>query len=143
MKNTYRIWGIILILLALTAFVFQNKTSPTSLTSLEKSVRDYHMFAVEHEGKWNGQKVETYRWDPGTLIVKKGERTRLHLHGFNGDAHSFTIPEFQVKGTVKKGQVTSVEFTPNREGTFELICLNHGNIDQKGPMIAYITVIDD
>lgn len=104
-------------------------------------IRDIHLFTVEYKATINGQEAEAYRWDPGTIVIQKGETVRLHLHGFHGKEHHFSIPAFKVKGTVKKGEVTAVEITPKRTGTFELICHNHLSHHTHGPMIGYISVV--
>jgi nitrosocyanin len=92
---------------------------------------------VEHKATIDNQAVELYRWDPGQIVVKKGETIRLHLHGFHGKEHHFSIPEFQITGMLKKGEVKTVEFRAKRVGTFEIICHSH----QTPPMIGYITVV--
>ncbi|MFC4548511.1 cupredoxin domain-containing protein [Paenactinomyces guangxiensis] len=86
--------------------------------------------------------VEAYRWDPGTIVVQKGESIRLHLHGLHGKVHRFSSPGLNIKGMVKKGEITTVTFQPNRNGTFELICHDHLTPETHGPMIGYITVIN-
>lgn len=121
------------------------KQAPTldkATTASVSPVRDIHLFTVEYKATINGKEAEAYRWDPGTIVLYKGEKVRLHLHGFHGKEHYFSIPAFNMKGTVKKGQVTTVEFQPDRTGTFELICHNHSTPAAHGPMIGYITVIN-
>ncbi|SFJ22651.1 cupredoxin domain-containing protein [Thermoflavimicrobium dichotomicum] len=105
-------------------------------------VRDVHLFTVEYKTKINGQEAEVYRWDPGQIIVKKGETVALHLHGFHGKEHAFSIPKLQIKGKVKKGETTTVTFQAKEPGTYELICHNHYTHQQHGPMIGYITVVN-
>ncbi|MFC7441702.1 cupredoxin domain-containing protein [Laceyella putida] len=103
--------------------------------------RDIHLFTVEYKANHAGKEVEVYRFDPGFVTVAKGEKIRFHIHGFHGKEHHFSIPSFHVKSTVKKGEVTTVEFTPDKTGTFEIICHNHMTDQHEGPMIGYITVV--
>lgn len=88
----------------------------------------------------DGKVIETYRWDPGTIIVEKDQPVKLRIYGVNGAHHSFYIEGMNIKGEVKQGKETIVRFTPSKEGTFRLICETHSDPLHNGPMIAYITV---
>lgn len=105
------------------------------------TTREIHLFTVEHQANHNGNKVEVYRFDPGAITVVKGEKIRLHIHGFHGKEHHFSIPAFHVENTVTKGRVSIIEFVPHQTGTFEIICHNHLTEQREGPMIGYITVV--
>ncbi|SHF31603.1 Cupredoxin-like domain-containing protein [Seinonella peptonophila] len=140
MLKSYRFWGYLLICFALGAFLLQSYLGKDRFSQGElKPVQEFHLFTVE----FKSHGTEVYRWDPGTIVVKKEQPVRLHLHGLNGAQHHFSIPDTQVRGVVQKGQVTTVEFTPTREGTYPLICHNHQNATTQGPMIGYIQVVDD
>ncbi|SEN79276.1 cupredoxin domain-containing protein [Lihuaxuella thermophila] len=145
----YFLIGLIVIALAGVAALLpaipwfkQEPSLDKAATATVSPVRDIHLFTVEYNAKMNDKKAEAYRWDPGTIVLHKGESVRLHIHGFHGKEHPFSIPAFHLKGTVKKGQVTTVEFQPDRTGTFELICHNHLTSAAHGPMIGYITVVN-
>ncbi|MBA4544072.1 MULTISPECIES: cupredoxin domain-containing protein [Thermoactinomyces] len=103
--------------------------------------RDIHLFTVEYKTLLSGKEKEVYRFDPGTVIVMKGEKIRLHIHGLNGKVHHFSIPELKVAGSVEKGKIATLEFTADRTGTFELICHDHITETHEGPMIGYVTVV--
>lgn len=102
----------------------------------------YHLVTTEFKTRIGGKVLEVYRWDPGTLVVHKGDRVRLVLHGIHGKEHHFTLEGYNQSGTVKKGQSTVIQFEANQTGTFRLICHNHHQAENNGPMVAYITVLD-
>ncbi|MGA9173893.1 MAG: cupredoxin domain-containing protein [Thermoactinomyces sp.] len=115
------------------------KASPSAAIA---KTRDIHLFTVEYKALQSGKEKEVYRFDPGSIIVMKGERIRLHIHGLNGKIHHFSIPELNVAGTVEKGKVSTIEFEADRTGTFELICHDHMTESHEGPMIGYVTVVN-
>lgn len=86
------------------------------------------------------KEIEAYRWDPGFLVVEKNKPVTLHFYGVKGKAHPFVIQGLNVKGDVKKGQVTTVTFTPTKEGTYPIVCLVHPTIEKNGPMLGYLRV---
>jgi heme/copper-type cytochrome/quinol oxidase subunit 2 len=88
----------------------------------------------------SGQKLESYRWDPGTVIVRKGEPVELRISGINGQSHPFVIEGLNIKGEVKKGKTTLVRFTPKDAGTYPIVCQTHGDPNSGGPMVGYLVV---
>jgi heme/copper-type cytochrome/quinol oxidase subunit 2 len=88
----------------------------------------------------NGQKIEVYRWDPGHIVVSRGQSVELRITGVNGASHPFVIEGLGVRGTVRKGETTVVRFTPEHAGTYPIICLTHRDLAQNGPMVGYIRV---
>jgi heme/copper-type cytochrome/quinol oxidase subunit 2 len=124
---------------AIILFLF---LEPNMAQAQETSTRVIHLYTIEHNATINGQKAEVYRWDPGQIVVKKGETVSLHIHGFHGKEHIFSIPKLNIKGKVHKGMTTTVTFSADQPGTYELICHNHFTSQQHGPMIGYITVIE-
>lgn len=142
MTRTWKVRLMIsLCLFSLFILFFYPTHTSQSNEQPSSSIRDIHLFTVEYQTKINHENKEVYRFDPGSLIVHKGETVRLHLHGFHGKEHHFQIPAFQVKGKVKKGETTTVTFTSSKLGTYELICDNHASENSFGPMLTYITVI--
>ena len=103
--------------------------------------REIHLLTVEYQHKLHNREQEVYRFDPGSITVHQGEKIRLHVHGFHGKVHTFSIPGLNVNGSVKKGDVATVNFTATKLGTYEIICHNHATTQKNGPMIAYLTVI--
>ncbi|WP_409250948.1 cupredoxin domain-containing protein [Bacillus sp. SCS-153A] len=94
-------------------------------------------FATETE---DGQEIEAYRWDPGTIVVDKGKEVQFRIYGVNGKAHPFYIEGTDIKGTVKKGEESIFNVTFDKKGTYRLVCQAHETIEKNGPMIGYIVV---
>ena len=94
-------------------------------------------FATKTE---SGKEIESYRWDPGTIVVPKGEEISISIFGVNGKEHPFYIEGTDYKGVVQKGKETIIHAKFNEEGTYRLICSTHSTIETSGPMIGYIVV---
>jgi heme/copper-type cytochrome/quinol oxidase subunit 2 len=131
-------FGLILIVLVYTFWMWNQ--SDTVASSAEEP-RLIHMVIGEFSSTTKkGKEIEVYRWDPGTIAVKKGESIELRILGVNGDHHSFVIEGMNVKGDVLKGKETVVHFAAEKEGTYRIICINHSDMAHQGPMIGYIVV---
>lgn len=105
-----------------------------------QNVREIHMVTGEFKAKMkDGTEMESYRWDPGTIFLNKGENVNLYINGINGEEHPFYIEGTNINGNVKKGEEVVVPLRFNQAGTYRLICKTH---DEKSPhpMIAYIVV---
>ncbi len=74
------------------------------------------------DGRWE---VETYRWDPGTIVANQGDIVTLEIVGINGTEHPFTIEGYGLSGVVKRGQITRVTFTADKAGIFSITCGVH------------------
>jgi plastocyanin len=110
-------------------------------TELEHDLYTFHMVTGEFSSKSEtGKEIESYRWDPGTIVVPKGEEIKLSIFGVNGKEHPFIIEGTNAKGVVKKGEETVLTLKFSKEGTYRLICTAHPDHDHNGPMIAYIVV---
>jgi uncharacterized cupredoxin-like copper-binding protein len=81
-------------------------------------------------------------YNPATLTVKKGEKVEVTL--INKDAgqnHTFVVTDLSVKSAqVVPGKTGTVNFTPNKTGTFEFFCDIPGHKD--GGMVGKLTVTD-
>lgn len=120
---------------------FNAQTKPVFSPQQKDAGRDIHMVTGEFKATLpNGQKIEAYRWDPGTIVVQKGEKVNLVISGVNGAEHPFSIEGTDIKGVVKKGEDTVVPLQFKEEGIYRLICHTHHTKDKNGPMIAYIYV---
>ena len=108
----------------------------------ETKVKTFDVVAVEFDGEDpnTGQEREVYRWDPGTIVVRQGDRVRLNIHGLNGDKHPFLIEGLDIQGEVVQGEVQTVEFVAKEKGVHKLVCLVHTDAKNEGPMIGYIVV---
>lgn len=74
------------------------------------------------EGRWE---VETYRWDPGTVVVNQGDIVTLEIIGINGAQHPFRIEGYELNGVVSRGTLTRLTFTADKPGIFKIICDVH------------------
>ncbi|MEK5442809.1 MULTISPECIES: cupredoxin domain-containing protein [unclassified Fredinandcohnia] len=87
-----------------------------------------------------GKEIESYFWNPGTVYVPQGKEVTFNIYGVNGKEHSFYIEGTDIKGTVKKGEEITINANFEKEGMYRIICLNHSDINNNGPMIGYIVV---
>lgn len=126
----------------LSCWFYFSSDSVTAFNNTEdKKIREYHIVTTEFKTtSADGKELESYRWDPGTIFVEKGEKVRLRLLGFNGKEHPFIIEGTDYKGTVSKGEETVLEVQFKKEGIYRLICLTHHDSQEHGPMIGYIVV---
>ncbi|SFT02359.1 cupredoxin domain-containing protein [Paenibacillus sp. BC26] len=109
--------------------------------ALQQESRVYQLVTGEFKTKTDdGKELEVYRFDPGTLVVNKGEHVELRITGINGKSHPFVIQELGIKGEVNKGKTTVVRFTADQRGTYPIVCLTHTSLTSGGPMIGYIVV---
>ena len=129
------------LLLLLSGLLYMNRGSIVSTAAEPSAERTIHMVVGEFKSTTaDGKTIEAYRWDPGTVVVQKGERINLSIYGVNGQSHPFLIEGLNISGEVKKGKETVVHFTANQEGTYRIICMTHADIAHGGPMIGYIVV---
>lgn len=142
-KDTLLFFVAIAIVIASISAWFLLKAGDTTVFNQHSntSAREIHMVTGEFKTTLkNGKEIEAYRWDPGTVVLNKGEKINLIIRGINGEKHPFYIEGTNIKGTVKKGEDTIVPLQFNKEGTYRLICEMHTDGNHNGPMIAYIVV---
>lgn len=134
----YAILAVVVILAG--AYIGWQQSKPT-MAPADKNVQVRQLLTVEFTTEMeDGTKLESYRWDPGTIIVQKGQPVELRISGINGQSHPFVIEGLNIKAEVTKGKTTIVRFTPKVAGTYPMICLTHGSADNNAPMIGYLTV---
>lgn len=113
--------------------------------ALATQEKEISLFVTTNEIKWtskDGQsEIETYRWDPGTLVVHQGDQVRIRFYGVKGAEHPFIIDGYNLKGVVQRGKETDVTFRADQTGTFTIRCLTHYDVATHGPMEAYLTVL--
>ncbi|MBW5449410.1 hypothetical protein GE107_25620 [Cohnella sp. CFH 77786] len=88
----------------------------------------------------SGKELESYRWDPGTIVVQKNRPVELRISGINGQSHPFVIEGLNVKGVVNKGKTAIVRFTPTEAGIYPIVCQTHDVPANGGPMVGYLVV---
>jgi heme/copper-type cytochrome/quinol oxidase subunit 2 len=139
-KKQLRLIGLgVLLMVLVYSFWMWNQVESAAGTPSEARV--VHMMTGEFTttGK-DGKKMEAYRWDPGTIVVKEGEHVELRIWGMNGDTHPFIIEGLGIKGEIHKGQETVISFHAKKEGIYRIVCLTHHDTAHEGPMVGYIVV---
>jgi nitrosocyanin len=88
------------------------------------------------------KEIERYVFDPGFLVVNRGDRVTLKIHALKGDKHIAEIPAFGVKETqVLRGEEKTISFVADKAGVFEIKCTNHIDAKKEGPMVGYLYVM--
>ena len=76
-----------------------------------------------------------YKFTPGTINIKTGERVRITFRNTGRLPHNLTIDELDVEtDTTPAGKETTVEFTASKGGTFTAYCRvgNHRALGMEG-----------
>lgn len=78
-----------------------------------------------------------FYFKPNEIKVKKGEKVKITFTSAGG-MHNFVIDEFNVASETVNGKSTTVEFTPDKTGTFEFYCSigSHRQMGMKGNLIV-------
>ncbi len=82
--------------------------------------------------------VKDMKFNPATIIVTKNLPIRFTVSADDRD-YGFAIAEFHVKEKVAHGQTISVEFTPDKTGTFIIFSRqewNNGKIGELGRLVV-------
>lgn len=89
------------------------------------------------------KKIERYVFNPGFIVVNKGDFVVLKIHVVKGSKHQVEIRAFGVPETlIKRGEMKTISFVADKVGTFKMVCNNHVDQNTEGPMEAYIHVLD-
>jgi cytochrome c oxidase subunit 2 len=65
--------------------------------------------------------AKRYEFYPAQIAVHKGQPLRLYLTSIDVK-HGFAVPDFKINKDMNPGEVTVVEFTPNKTGEFLFRC---------------------
>ena len=68
---------------------------------------------------------DDYYFKPAELQAKAGSPVQVELENGGGASHTFTIDELGVDQVLGPGEKATVEFTPNKDGTFAFYCRFH------------------
>lgn len=140
-RTLYFLGFVFFIAIIGTLWLSLKSDATTAIGGQSEKIREIHMVTGEFKSTTDdGKEIEAYRWDPGTIFLKKGEKVHLKILGINGKEHPFIIEGTDIKGVVKKGEETEVPLQFDKKGTYRLICLLHPSAEHDGPMIAYIVV---
>jgi hypothetical protein len=82
----------------------------------------YGLKPPNDEGRWE---VETYRFEPSTVVVNQGDIVTLEIVGINGKEHPITVEGYDVTGVVRRGEITRITFTADQAGIFRITCAAH------------------
>jgi plastocyanin len=87
--------------------------------------------------------IERYTFDPGVIVVNKGDTVALRIHTLKGSQHVVEIPDFGVPSTpIARGEEKVLTFVADKAGVFPLRCTIHHNSQTEGPMVGYLYVND-
>ena len=76
----------------------------------------------DQSGRWE---ISTYVWMPTQIVVNQGDLVTLEFVGINGASHPTEIKGFGKAFTLKRGQVTRIEFQADKPGIYPMICTTH------------------
>jgi plastocyanin len=89
------------------------------------------------------KEMTRYTYDPGFLLVNKGDTVVLTIHNLKGDHHIVDLPAFGIKEVkIVRGEERKFTFKADKAGLFKIDCKNHVSSEKEGPMIAYLVVLD-
>ena len=86
----------------------------------------YDLVEPDDTGRWQ---VESYRFEPGFLTVKKDTKVTLEIAGINGSRHDVDLinPSGNIvkSAVITRGRLTTVVFRPQKAGMWKLACGTH------------------
>ena len=85
--------------------------------------------------------IAVYRFDPGLIVVNRGDDVVLHFYGVKGPVHPITIAAYGVKTSVARGEIKTVRFHATHAGYFPIVCELHRTLQQHGPMVGTLVVL--
>ncbi len=65
--------------------------------------------------------AKQFTYYPDQIVVRKGQPLRLYLTSIDV-THGFALPDFKIDRQIKKGEITTIDFVPNKAGTFPFHC---------------------
>ena len=84
-----------------------------------------------------------YTYDPGFLVVNRGDTVVLTIHNLKGDHHIVDLPAFGINEVkIVRGEERKFTFKVDKAGLFKIDCKNHVSGEKEGPMVAYLLVLD-
>lgn len=82
--------------------------------------------------------AKKYEFSPNPIRVKKGAHVKLIITAIDHD-HGFKLEAFHIEQKLKKGVPTTIEFTPDKAGTFPFKCsvfCGLGHRGMKGTLVV-------
>lgn len=65
--------------------------------------------------------AKQFSFTPNLIKLKVNEPVRLLVNS-EDVTHGFTVPQLGIDRIVEPGKETAIEFTPDRKGTYSLLC---------------------
>jgi hypothetical protein len=92
--------ALLVVFFGLTSWVLNDKLQVPGI-SAAADTRTLKLSIVTNEIKWTSpdgkQEIETYRWDPGTLVAHQGDSVVIEFYGVKGESHPFVIDGYNLK----------------------------------------------
>lgn len=133
-SNSALIAGIVLVV-AIGGFLFYQKVRtgnvPGTPSGEQKTQQLVPVTAgtIEAREKMHRQSIDidarSFFFSPDVFLVKKGEKVTVRVHAY-GD-HAFVIDALKVNTKTPDGQITTIEFTPEKEGAYRFYCSTPGH----------------
>jgi len=82
--------------------------------------------------------AKKFEFSPSQITVKKGVPVVLELTSLDR-LHGFACPELGIRSDINPGKTTTIEFTPQKVGTFPFHCDNFcgtGHAGMKGTIVV-------
>jgi plastocyanin len=138
----------VLIILALIvvvgggAYVAMQKKATPAHAPAQQQVMQKEQPTAEPTKAMTAQEITVeggmFYFKPNEIKVKKGQPVKITFNNVKG-MHNFVIDELNVKSeTVNAGGSTTVEFTPDKTGSFEYYCSigTHRAMGMKGTLVV-------
>ncbi len=65
--------------------------------------------------------AKRFAFYPSQIVVRKGQPLRLYLTSTD-TTHGFYLPDFKINQEIKVGEIATVDFVPDKAGTFPFRC---------------------
>ncbi|MFJ5762158.1 cupredoxin domain-containing protein [Neobacillus sp. NPDC093182] len=75
-------------------------------------------------------------FNPKVITIPNGRTTTLILKNVGKKEHTFTVKELRIDAEVQPGKEKTITVTPEKSGTYELICRYHFNEGMVGKVIV-------
>ena len=75
-------------------------------------------------------------FNPDAITIPNGKPTTLVLQNTGGREHTFTVEKLGIDVEIQPGEEKSISVTPDKTGTYELICRYHEKEGMVGEVIV-------
>lgn len=152
-KKNWYIFGVLLIGIILIGVVLTNKMSvpvkapsqPLAEAVTEDNSKNSITAAAVADTKAQSDDaleipitIKDFKFNPSVVNAKKGQKVRFVVTAEDRN-YGFSIAEFYIKEELRLGETKTVEFTPDKYGTFIIFSRkewNNGKIDQLGRLVV-------